>query len=220
MFDINNILFTVPYFGYSLSLVELWSTVLGLWCVIAFRKNSMWAYPIGILNSIGFIAIFYQVQLYSDLMLNVFFILISILGWFWWLRKDPNGVPDLKITRMSNMSRAFLLIAISVLTAELAMNIDAIFSGLASTVAEVLGTEYTHVPAALPFWDALTTVTSIAAMILTTRKYFEAWILWTVVNVVCIGVYMYQGIPFMALEYSVFLINSILGVYQWNRISK
>lgn len=213
MFDIANVIYVVPWFEYKLSLVELWATLLGLWFVIAFRKESIWAYPIGIINSIGFIAIFYQVQLYSDLLLNAYFILISLLGWYWWLRKDSSGKPEVTISFMTWSHRTTWILAIGIFTYVLGSNIDLIFSNIASLFVS----NYEHIPAATPYWDALTTVMSIAAMYLLTRKYVEAWLLWVIIDVICICLYFYRDIPFLALEYLVFLANAVLAVKQWGR---
>lgn len=218
MLDIENVLFTL--LGYPVSLVELWSTALGLWCVIAFRMNSAWAYPVGILNSIGFIAIFYQVQMYSDLLLNFYFIAISILGWYWWSQKDRRGNSVLQIRYMSVSQNLIWIAGLAVATAALGFYIDVIFNAMAQSVAWALGTTYDHTPAALPFWDASTTVMSVAAMFLLTRKKVEAWILWVIVDVICIGLYLYRGVLFLSLEYAVFLLNAIWAVYQWHKLSK
>ena len=220
LFSINNTLFTVPYFDYAVSVVELWSTILGLWCVIAFRKDSMWAYPTGILNSLGFIAIFYQIQLYSDLLLNFYFIGVSVLGWFWWSQKKSDGTSKLKIKYMTPNVRGLWLIGLVAGTYVLGANIDVIFNAMAQFVAAILGTTYAHTPAAMPFWDASTTVMSLAAMFLLTRKYVEAWILWVIVDVICIALYAYRGVMFLSLEYAIFLANAAFAVYQWHKLSK
>ena len=97
------------------------------------------------------------------------------------------------------------------------MNIDLIFNAMAQIVASAIGVEYIHTPAATPFWDAATTVMSIAAMYLLTRKYVEAWVLWIIVDVVCAGLYLYRGVLFLSLEYLVFLGNAIFALYQWHK---
>lgn len=215
LLSINNVIWIVPGFEYKLSLVEAWSTLLGLWFVIAFRKESLWAYPIGIINSLGFIAIFYQVQLYSDMLLNAYFILISFLGWYWWIKHPPSG--PLKIRYLSYDKWVVCLSLIASGSVILGLHIDSIIEFLGITFA---GDNYQHVPAALPFWDAITTVTSIVAMFLLTRKYIEAWHLWVIIDVICIGIYIYKGVYFLALEYTVFLANAVYAVYQWNKVSK
>ncbi len=222
LLSIKNIIFTVPLAGfgtdtYPVSLVELWSTILGLWCVIAFRKNSKWAYPIGILNSIGFIAIFYQIQLYSDLLLNFYFIGISILGWIWWNKKNVVGEDELKIRYMSASGCMALGATIGFSTIILGSNIDVVFNFLATSVAWVLGKEYTHIAAAYPYWDASTTVMSFLAMYLLAKRYVESWILWVIVDVICIGLYYVKGVHALSVEYFIFLLNAVYAVYQWNK---
>lgn len=225
LFNINNVAFVVPLAGfgtdtYTVSVLELWATVLGLICVVGARMNKVWNYPISLLNCVGFVAIFYQIQLYSDLMLNAYFIGMSIYGWYIWSRKDGEGYDTYSIRYMNPLGLAAVLVFIPFATFLLGNNINEIFGTLGTFVAGILGTTYEHYPAALPYWDAFTTVTSFAAMYLMARRYVESWVLWSIVNVVCIGLYTYKGVIAMSAEYAVFLLNSLYGVYQWNKASK
>lgn len=225
LFNINNIAFTVPLAGfgtdtYAVSVLELWATITGLICVIGARMNKVWNYPFSLVNCLGFVAIFYQIQLYSDLLLNAYFIGMSLYGWYIWSRKNEQGQDAYKIRHLSNLQMAALPLVISVGTAVLGSNIDSIFTFMGSLVAGVLGTEYTHYPASYPFWDAFTTVSSLAAMYLMARRYVESWVLWTIVNIVCVVLYFHKGVIAMSAEYLVFLANSAYGLYQWNKEAK
>ncbi len=225
LFNINNVAFVVPLAGfgtdtYAVSVLELWATALGLICVIGARMNKVWNYPISIVNCIGFVAIFYQIQLYSDLMLNAYFIGMSMYGWYIWSRKDSTGRDEYEIRYMDIPNLMLLLATIPLGTYLLGSNINEIFGFLGTIVAGVLGTTYEHYPAALPYWDAFTTVTSFAAMYLMARRYVESWMLWSIVNVVCIGLYTYKGVIAMSAEYAIFLVNSVYGIYQWHKAAK
>lgn len=220
LFSIANIAFSVPSLGaggapYNISWVELVSTILGVMFVYGFIREKLYAYPLGILNSIGFIAIFYQVQLYSDLLLNIYFIIISITGWIAWKRTRENGDPVLEARWLSTFDFVVVLFAIAALTLLLGTYIDPIFGALAGGVAWILGADYTHVPAAMPFADAFTTVTSVFAMYLLVRKYINSWILWIAVDVIAIGIYLERGIMMMAIEYAVFLCMATTGLIVW-----
>lgn len=225
LFDISNIAFIVPLSGfgtstYAVSYVELWSTIFGLASVIGCARNKMWWYPIGIINSIGFIAIFYQINLYSDLLLNFYFIGMSIFGWIMWKKNLSDGSSKFPISWMQLEHRIGAAIVVIAGTYILGCNIDLVFSSMAHSVAYVLSESYSHTPAAMPFWDAFTTVSSMVAMYLLTKRYVEAWVLWVIVDVVCIGLYMYKGVIAMSAEYFVFLINAVVALYVWNKTSK
>mgnify|MGYP005989431317 CR=1 FL=1 len=217
MFDIDNIM--LSYLGYDLSYLEFWVTLMNLWSVIAFRRNSIWAYPTSIVACTGLAIMFYQINLYSDQLLNVYYVAISIVGWMWWLQKTPGGAEKYPITTISAEGRVAVLALIVFGTLILGGNIDAIFSSLAEIVAFILGTTYTHIPAQMPYWDAFTTVASMVAMYMLTKRYVESWVLWALVNIVCIALYWYRGVYFLSLEYVVFLVNSIYAYIQWKTIS-
>ncbi|CAL9982395.1 PnuC-like nicotinamide mononucleotide transport [Vibrio phage D51] len=225
LFNINNIAFTVPLAGfgtdtYAVSVLELWATITGLICVIGARMNKVWNYPFSLVNCLGFVAIFYQIQLYSDLLLNAYFIGMSLYGWYIWSRKNEQGQDTYKIRFMDTVHAGLLVVGIGVGTAVLGSTIDTIFTAMGSLVAYVLGTEYTHYPASYPYWDAFTTSASLAAMYLMARRYVESWVLWTIVNVVCVALYFHKGVIAMSAEYLVFLANSAYGLYQWNKEAK
>ena len=224
LFDIKNIAFIVPLSGfgtdtYSVSWLELWATVLGLAAVIGARLNKVWWYPLGILNSIGFIAIFYQIQLYSDLLLNFYFIAISIFGWWVWTRRKSDGSEEYPIQYMDTNDQFLTIMSIILGTVLLGTFIDPIFNSMAQLVASVLGTTYSHTPAAMPYWDAATTVMSIAAMYLLAKRKVESWILWVIVDIICVGLYAYRGVAAMSVEYFIFLANAVYALYQWHKLA-
>lgn len=134
--------------------------------------------------------------------------------------EDNTGQDAYKIRHMETVHAGLLVLGIAASTLLLGSNIDAIFTFMGSTVAYVLGTEYTHYPAAYPYWDAFTTSASLAAMYLMARRYVESWVLWTIVNIVCVVLYFHKGVIAMSAEYLVFLANSVYGLYQWNKSAK
>lgn len=222
IFSITNIAFNVPLPGYggsdtyALSWIELVSSVLALAAVIGARLNKTWWYPLGILNSIGFIAIFYQVQLYSDLLLNAYFIVISVFGWWIWTRRRPGGTHEYRIRNMDFRDAILMSGGLSVAIVVLGLVIDTLFS----SVAGLFVSDYVHTPAAMPFVDATTTVLSVAAMYLLAKRYVESWVLWIIIDVICVIKYAMTGVLFLSLEYSVFLLNAIFALYQWNKLKE
>ena len=71
--------------------------------------------------------------------------------------------------------------------------------------------------AALPYWDATTTVLSLIAQYLLARKVLENWVLWIVVDVLCIGIYGVKGLYPTAGLYAVFLVLATIGLITWSK---
>ena len=224
LFNINTIMYTFPIAGwgvdtYAMSYLEFWVSLLNLGSVIAFRKNHISAYPLSIIACAGLAVMFYQINLYSDQLLNIYFIVISIFGWIWWKKKKDDGSELFSIRYMNKASQLRMIVASVISIVLLGTFIDPIFSSLATLVATILGESYTHTNAALPYWDATTTVLSVFAMYLLTRRYVESWILWVIVNVISVGLYYYRGVLFLSLEYIIFLANAIYAWYLWHKES-
>ena len=180
LFNINTIMYTFPLAGwdgntYSMSYLEFWVVILNLWSVIAFRKNSIWAYPTSIVACTGWAVMAYQLNLYSDQLLNLYFIGISVVGWVWWCQKNKDGSDKYKIQYMDRKSQVLTVVGLVAGVILLGTYIDTIFTALATPVVYLLGETYTHVPASLPYWDAFTTVTSFFAMYLLTKRRVESW---------------------------------------------
>lgn len=225
LFSIQNIAFVVPLAGfgtetYAVSVVELWATVGGLIAVIGARLNKLWWYPVGIVKSFGFIAIFYQIQLYSDLLLNIYFISMSLYGIYVWTRYKNNGSYEYPIQYMSFNEQLKWCAVILIGTAIMGLNINSFFEFIANSIAGILGINYVHQEASFPILDSFIAVTSVVAMYLLAKRKVESWILWVIVDIVCTGLYLYKGVIAVSVEYLVFLANAAYGVYQWHKASK
>lgn len=202
-YSINNIAFEV--LGYPLSYIELTGTVFGLISVYLATRSNILTWPTGIINEIAFFGLFYQVQLYSDMYLQIYFLMVTLYGWYFWKRKSsPN-----QVYQLNSKERLLLLLLI-----------------VASTIVSGFFVERIHLwmpvlfpsPASYPYADAFTTICSIAATILLSRKRIETWILWIVVDIVAVTLYILKGIQLVAIEYVIFLILCISGFYRWKKL--
>ena len=179
LFSINTVVYTI--LDYPLTLVELIGTIFGLWSVLLAARASIWNYPIGIINIVFFFATFYQVQLYADMTLQIYFLLISIYGWWVWANPRPTQMDaqqELKITR--NTWQVNLGIGVAIV-------VGAGLLGLFfANVHQLLPTLF-PAPAAYPYADSLVMAMSIAAMYLLSIKKWENWLIWVAVDTCSIG---------------------------------
>lgn len=203
IFNIENICITV--LDYPLSYVELIGTLSGLICVSLATKKNILTWPIGIINVIFFFAIFYQVQLYSDMFLQVFFGISSIYGWIVW-KKEENA--EIQVCTLSNKARLNLLVLI-ILS----------FLGLGyfiSHLHQILPNLF-PINASYPYADAFIAIASVIATILMAKKYLECWISWVLIDVFSVYIYWLKEIIFISIEYGIFLMLAASGFVMWSK---
>lgn len=170
--------------------------VTSLICVVLCVRKSVWNWPVGIVSVVAFGVFFWQIKLYADVGLQVFFLLTGFWGWWLWLHGgDDHGA--LPIRRLSPRSRWFWA----------GVMVPAIW-----LVATVLR-RYTD--AALPYWDTLNTALQIAAQLLLMAKYLDTWPLWIAADVLSIGIYLAKGAYPTAGLYVVLLVLASLGCASW-----
>ncbi|MGL4668771.1 MAG: nicotinamide riboside transporter PnuC [Saezia sp.] len=209
LFDIQAILITVM--DYPMSYVECIGTLFGLLTVYWAARANIWTWPAGIVNEIFFFAIFFQVQLYANMLLQVIFFITTLYGWYIWktARNSKNG--PLCVT--------FLTIRKTLIIAALIALCSAFFGYLVAHLHVLLPHAFPQ-EAAHPYADATVMSISIAATILLARKKVQSWLLWIINNIICIALYLMQGIYFIAIEYIIFLLIASFGLYQWQKLAK
>lgn len=179
----------------SISLTEVFGFITGVVCVWLVVKQNIWNWPVGIANELFFIIVFWRARLFADMSLQFLYVILALLGWYRWLY-GGQGKTTLRVSRI---------------TAKAAIVLSAICA--ASTAGLTLYLRSVH--DAAPFWDALTTVLSVIAQYLQTKKVVESWHVWITADVFYIGLYLYKSLALTALLYLIFLIMCIIGVREW-----
>ncbi|HAI76487.1 MAG TPA: nicotinamide riboside transporter PnuC, partial [Microscillaceae bacterium] len=201
LLDIQQIAFTV--YQYPVSYVELVGTVFGLVAVWLATRQHILTWGLGLVNIGCFFAIFYQVQLYADMLLQVYYLITNLYGWFTWHKQQQAHQPLAMLTHLFR-----LRLAVGILVGSGLM-------GWAVAHLHLLLPDVFIQPAAFPYAGAFIAVASMAATWLLARRVVENWAIWIAVNVVCIYVYVQQGIILIAIEYVLFLALATYGLYAW-----
>jgi nicotinamide mononucleotide transporter len=222
-FSTHNILVHIPVGagGYDLSWIEAIGTVAGLLCIWLASLEKIINYAFGLINVTLFAVIFFQIQLYASLLLQVFFFVANIYGWYAWSRQTADNQHVLQI-RWMTLPKALGWAAVCVVAiALMTLYINPVFAWLtqiAVAVMQGMGLAVTMPelqPDAFPFWDSCLMVLSIVAMILMTRKYVENWLLWVVINVISVMIFARQGVYAMSLEYAILTLIALNGCWLW-----
>jgi nicotinamide mononucleotide transporter len=207
LFDVQEVFFTV--LDHPVSYVEFIGTVLGLISVFLAARANIFTWPTGIANAIFFLVIFYQIQLYSDMFLQMYFCCMGVYGWFTWKYRAEHQQSAIRTLRNRNRLQLGGLIAAVVL----------IIGTLISQI-HVLLPRIFEKPASYPYIDTFIAVSSVLAVILLARRIFETWVLWILVDITSIGLYYVKGVKLIAVEYVIFLSLAVLGVLSWYRLWK
>jgi nicotinamide mononucleotide transporter len=208
-FDINQVFFNA--LGYAMSYLEFFSVMAGLLAVWLSAKANIWSWPIGIINVLLSFFFYYQIQLYPDMFLQIFFFVTNLIGWWRWGNPKPEEKDSKLELRVSFMKRKkFILLFIggiggTILMGMLASNLHNWFPYLF------------NLPSSFPYADSFILVMSIITTFLMIQKRIECWIIWIVIDIVATILYFMKGAKFFSAEYLAFTIMAAFGLWNWIR---
>ncbi|WP_443937619.1 nicotinamide riboside transporter PnuC [Pedobacter sp. MW01-1-1] len=208
-FNKNNLFFTV--FDYPMSYIEFFSVITGLIAVLLSAKANIWSWPIGLVNVFLSAFFYYQIQLYPDMFLMIFFFVTNIMGWWRWANPNPEEEDRKRQLKVSFMPRKqfLLMIALGVLG-------TCLIGALASQLHNWFPLLF-NLPSAYPFVDSFILVMSIITTFLMIEKRIECWIIWLIIDVVATYLYFLKGAKFFGVEYFIFTIIAAFALWNWIR---
>ncbi len=178
--------------------IEVAAAVFGLICVLLYIRQNVLSWPTGLVQVILFIYIFYQVKLYSDLILHIIYVILQIYGWYYWVYGGKDKTEP-KVTLLRPVHILFWVIVSVVGTLLWGLLMDRMTD------------------ASLPYPDAFTTVISLIAQWLLAKKKLESWAFWVLVDIAAIGIYFYKELYVTSILYSCFLILAMAGFFAWRK---
>lgn len=183
-----------------LNIIEIIGAALGLLFLYFEIKQNALLWPLGVLTSLFYIVIFFKAKFYADMGLQVYYVIISIYGWYYWLK--------------GNEKNAQTLVSVSRISAKLSIILVLVTIPIFLLIAYVL-INFSDSP--IPYWDAFTTALSITATWMLARKILEQWLVWILVNAVSLGLYLYKGLYPTVVLFAFYTILSFVGYWQWKR---
>ena len=181
-----------------MSALDWIAAITGAISVYLSTRENIWSWPTAIVNVTLYFIVFRRAGLYSDMGLQVVYLVLSIYGWYEWLYGGKNR-STLPVSRAT--SREWLIV-----------------TPVAVLFWLVLGRSTAMLPGvALPYLDAGLATLSLVAQWMMTRKILENWVLWIVADIVYVPMYVYKGLPVTAALYAIFLALAVLGLRSWWR---
>lgn len=190
------------YKGYSFFFItlEVTAVVFGIISVLFARKNNILVYPTGLISTLIFIYILYNFKLYGEFIINIYYSVMSILGWYLW-SKRTNGQEEFPISIMNlkEYKISGLIFTVTILFIALVYHFFDKFTDLTAYV------------------DAFTTALFFVGMWLMAKRKIENWMVWIVADIISVPLYYYKGLTVSSLQFIVFTIIAILGYLEWRK---
>src|SRR4051812_45021423 len=177
--------------AHGMPCLDFWGATIGIVSVYLGIRQSILYWPTGLVNVALYTIVFWRAGLYSDMGLQVVYFALSVYGWYEWLYGGA-GRTELRVSRTSPRMWAGVV------------SIGVAFWALDGYLTSRLP------GAVVPFIDAATATTSLAAQWLTTRKLLENWIVWIAVDIVYVGLFVWRGLYLVAVNYAVYLVLAVL----------
>jgi nicotinamide mononucleotide transporter len=187
--------------GAPVTRLEAVAFVLAIAMVLLNMRVNALAWPLAILSSAMYFALFWNSRLYGDASLQIVFVAVALWGWWQWLRGRAADGSALQVRRLGARGRWLVL-------------------GAVVLAWPAIGAFLRHwTDTDVPWWDAFPTAASLVGQWLLGRKYVENWPTWVVVNVVSVALFAYKGLWLTVLLYAVFIVLSFAGWRTWQRLA-
>ena len=176
--------------------LELFAAALGVIAVWLTVKQNPWCWPIGLVMVLIYSWIFFEVKLYSDMLLQVIYAGFQIYGWRQWTRAGV-AQQGREVSRLGSQS---VLLGLA----------------LGAIGSLLLGAAMAHwTDAAQPWLDAALTGFSLVAQVWMAQKRVQCWPLWIAVDVIFVGLFVYKELYLTAALYGLFLLLAVQGWREW-----
>jgi nicotinamide mononucleotide transporter len=185
--------------GSATTWLEIVAVVIALEMVGCNIREIHWGWPLAIVSSLMYFALFWRSRLYGDAALQIFFAVVALWGWYQWLRGHRADGSVLRVTRLTRRGLALTVVACALLWPVTGFFLK------------------TFTDTDVPWWDAFPTAVSLVGQFLLGRKFIENWAVWIVVNVVSVGLFAYKDLWLTVGLYSVFIALSWVGWKEWKR---
>jgi nicotinamide mononucleotide transporter len=190
------------YSGYSSAdtILEINAVIFGFMSVWYSKQNNIWVFPTGMISTSIFVYLLLKWGLLGDMMINGYYFMMSIYGWYIWTRKlDNNQVTPISVTSKLDKRNGILIF---IATLFFVYFIYKIFDKWTSWVAYV---------------DTITTAIFFVGMWLMAKRKIENWIFWIIGDIISIPLYFYKGLTFTSFQYLGFTFIAIAGYYAWKK---
>lgn len=191
------------YSGYATIdiVLEIIAIVFGFLSVWYSKQNKIWVFPTGMISTSIFVYLLLKWELLGDMMINAYYFIMSIYGWYIWTQKvdESHVTPISRTTKKEKIASVFIFLG----TLIFVYIVYKVFDKWTNAVAYI---------------DTITTSIFFVGMWLMAKRKIENWIFWILGNVISVPLYFYKGFTFTSFQYLGFTVIAIFGYIAWKKI--
>ena len=178
--------------------IEIVAALLGVAGVFLTARQNVWCWLLGLVNVVLSLYVFFVAKLYADVVLQVFYLVMTLYGWYFWVfggeRKNALGI--------RGVGKGELVVML-------------VGGFVMSGVVGYVFARWTD--AAFPYWDSLVTVWGIIATYCMARKIIEHWLMWVVIDLNCTAIYFCKHLYAFSPLYFIFTLLAVYGYFTWKK---
>lgn len=203
-------------------ILEIIAAAFGIISVFYAKKENILVFPTGIISTGIYVYLLSQWNLYGDLIINIYYTIMSLYGWYMWNKIIDDENHHIPITRTNSTDKLkalgiFAFTAIFVLFIYGKYDVIDTNLGIIDSVKHVFSNldSLENFRNITPYIDTFTTASAFVAMWLMANKKLENWTFWILTNIVSVPLYFIKGYGFTGIQYFIFLILAIYGYNAW-----
>ena len=182
--------------------LEIVAVIFGLLSVWYAKKDNILVFPTGLVSTSIFVYLLWKWTLWGDMMINGYYFVMSIYGWYHWTRKKGD-TEEFPISKISSSEKQIAII-LFIFTVAFVVSVYHYFDKFTTWYAYV---------------DTFITGIFFVGMWLMAKRKVENWIFWIIGDVISIPLYFAKGYTFTSFQYIVFTVVAIFGYLEWKKIS-
>lgn len=181
--------------------LEITAVIFGLFSVWFAKKDNILVFPTGLVSTFIYAYLLWQWELLGDSMINVYYFIMSIYGWYHWTRKKGNQV-EFPIAVMNNKEKG-IAIVLFIATIFFVVLVYFYFNKFTNW--------YSYI-------DTFLTAIFFVGMWLMAKRKIENWIFWIIGDIISIPLYFTKGYTFTSFQFLIFTIIAVYGYLEWKEI--
>lgn len=181
----------------STFILEFLAVAAAVLYVILASKNRISCFIFGLISSAIYVFLTFELKFYFDVLINSYYVLMSVIGWYIWQGKLNENDPQIKSMPMKQIKLAVVITA------------------LISILLAFIANQYSD--AELPYIDAVTTCFAILGTWMLVKKYLENWLVWIMVDLLAAGMYFYKGLYLTGGLFLVYTVIACYGYLNWDK---
>lgn len=208
---------TAQYSSYETYLIyfEAIAVIFGLLSVYFSIIQNIWVYPTGIISTVLFIYIMYVFGLLGDMLINVYYTVMSVYGWILWSKHSDDNIH----VEVKKASKRDWQIGSALFVGSL------VFVGLVYYFKPYIDNQFSMTGVRLGLYhldwanytDIITTSLFLVGMFFMAKRNIENWIFWIIADFICIPMMVYKGLGITAIQYIIFTAMAIIGYLEWKK---